>query len=56
LKAYFYQALQREIKIQKELSQTGIPFFVKLIDDFEDKDAIYLILELCHDNLENVTK
>lgn len=53
---YFIQALQREIKIQREISQLNFPFFVRLLDEFEEKGCVYLILELCHDNLENVTK
>jgi hypothetical protein len=38
------------------LSKIIVPYFVKLIDNFEDEDAIYLILELCNDDLENITK
>lgn len=28
LRVYFFQALEREVKIQRELTETKIPFFV----------------------------
>ncbi len=44
---YLHKALQREIETQRRATESGIPFFVGLYDDFEDHKNIYIILEYC---------
>jgi serine/threonine protein kinase len=48
---YLYEALRREIATQTIATQSGIPFFVFLIENFEDEKNIYIILELCEKSL-----
>jgi serine/threonine protein kinase len=49
--AYLYEALKREIATQTIATQSGIPFFVFLIENFEDEKFVYIILELCEKSL-----
>lgn len=47
LRKYF----DREIAIQQIATKSKIPFYVGLLDFFEDGDNIYLVMELCEKNL-----
>ena len=51
--SYLVKALQREIKTQRIATESGIPFFVGLYDDFEDKKTIYLVMEFCGKSLND---
>lgn len=51
--SYLIKALQREIKTQRIATESGLPFFVGIYDDFEDKKSIYLVLEYCQKSLNN---
>ena len=44
---YLWNALEREINIQKRVTKSGVPFYVFLYDDFRDSTNVYLIMELC---------
>lgn len=48
---YLEMALQREIETQRLASNSNIPFFVKLLDSFEDQLHIYIVLEYCDSSL-----
>lgn len=48
---YLFKALEREILTQKMATKSGIPFFVEVIDDFEDEKNIYIVMEYCERSL-----
>ena len=52
---YLKVAFEREVSVQKIATRSGIPFFVLLIDNFEDNENIYLVMELCDGNLLEYT-
>lgn len=47
------QKLKSEIKIHKSMNHRGI---VKFVKHFEDKECIYILLELCKNNLNEIVK
>ena len=48
---YLHKALEREIQTQKLATESGIPFYVGLIESFEDAKHIYIVLEYCERSL-----
>lgn len=48
---YLVKALEREIATQKIATESGLPFYVGLIENFEDEKNIYLVLEYCERSL-----
>lgn len=56
MKEYLYDALKREIKIQKMVTLSKLPFFVALYDDGEDQENFYLLLELCDGTIKKYLK
>jgi len=48
---YLHLALEREISTQKQATESPLPFFVGLYENFEDKKNIYIILEMCQKSL-----
>lgn len=53
---YLKKCFNREVAIQSLATKSGLPFFVQLIDKFEDGKNIYLVLELCEQNLLEHTR
>lgn len=56
MKEYLYDALEREIKVQKLVTSSKLPFFVSLYNSFEDDFNFYLILEYCEGSIKNFIK
>lgn len=48
---YLFKALEREIETQKIATDSGLPFYVGLIESFEDAKNIYIVLEYCERSL-----
>ena len=48
---YLFEALEREIATQTIATQSGIPFYVGLYDNFEDEKTIFMVMELCEKSL-----
>lgn len=44
---YIQEAFQSEIMTQKKATESGMPYFVKLIDHFSNEDYEYVVLEFC---------
>lgn len=44
---YIQEAFLSEIDTQKKATQSGMPYFVKLLDNFSDEDYEYVVLEFC---------
>lgn len=43
-----------EVELPKLKKDYNSPFIVKYIDDIVERDKVYIILEYCSDNLENI--
>ncbi len=56
LGTYGQELLKRELKTHKEATNSGIPFFVNLIDSFYRNKDLILILEFCDSDLAKVLK
>ena len=44
---YIQEAFLSEIDTQKKATASGMPYFVKLLDNFSDEDYEYVVLEFC---------
>ena len=44
---YIQEAFESEIQTQKKATESGMPYFVKLIEHFSDEDYEYVVLEFC---------
>ena len=44
---YIQEAFYSEIETQKKATASGMPYFVKLLDNFSDEDYEYVVLEFC---------
>ena len=44
---YIQEAFISEIDTQKKATASGMPYFVKLLDNFSDEDYEYVVLEFC---------
>jgi serine/threonine protein kinase len=44
---YIQEAFQSELNTQKKATQSGMPYFVKLLDNFSTEDYEYVVLEFC---------
>jgi serine/threonine protein kinase len=44
---YIQEAFLSEIDTQKKATASGMPYFVKLLDNFSDDDYEYVVLEFC---------
>lgn len=53
---YGKQLLEREIQIHQKASNSGIPYFVKLIDSFHEEQDLYLVMERCNYDLTKLYK
>lgn len=47
----YFEALRNEIKVQKLMSSSAIPFFVGLEEFFENESSVFMVLELCDGTL-----
>lgn len=56
LGSYAKTLLEREIKIHKTVSDSGIPYFVKLEEAFYENKNLILIMERCDYDLEKLLK
>ena len=53
---YLVKALHREIEVQRAVSASALPFFVRLFDSFQDEANIYLVLEYCESSLTTLLR
>lgn len=51
---YGKQLLEREIQIHQKASNSGIPYFVKLIDSFYENQDLFLVMERCDYDLQKL--
>lgn len=56
LGSYAKTLLKREIEIHKKVSESGIPYFVRLDDAFYEHKNLILIMERCDYDLEKLLK
>ena len=51
---YLSEAFNREISNQRKMSQSNLPLFVGLYDNFEDIENLYIVMEYCDSDLESL--